>query len=508
MTRLGVGLTYVPGLDRITDACADLLDVVEVEPQTLWRSRTDGGITLDEEALRRIADLPGARLLHGVGNPVGGCRPPDRGHTALVGQLAERLGAPWVSEHLAFNRVGGRGEGFRTGFMLPPCPTPGGSRRGIRSVRAMAAALPVPLAVEIGANYLRPRPGELSDGEFARRVAEGSGCGLLLDLHNVLANERNGRGGVDELLAALPLERVWEVHLAGGTAYRGYWLDAHSGLPDEELTALAERVLPRLPALRAVLFEVTPSAVPQLDPAAVRELLARMRAMWPDGADAPLPPLRPLPPVLPGQSPRPPDGPSPDGAGRPVGVVGPDGVDPEEWEEALGGLAIGREPGTPLARELSEDPAIPLIRDLVTEFRGSALAGALRWTVRLLLLTVGGRGLHELLDGYVLACPPQLFATEEAFAFAAHLRRVRPQVPWLDDVLELDLGLIRAQVDGQPCTVRLGTDPTALMTDLGAGRLPVDPPRGTFQVRLVDDSRPAAGAAHGPGGPAVSALPG
>ncbi|GGV50774.1 hypothetical protein GCM10010495_80580 [Kitasatospora herbaricolor] len=505
MTRLGVGLTYVPGLDRITDACADLLDVVEVEPQTLWRSRTDGGITLDEEALRRIADLPGARLLHGVGNPVGGCRPPDRGHIALVGELAERLGAPWVSEHLAFNRVGGPGEGFRTGFMLPPCPTPGGSRRGIRSVRTMAAALPVPLAVEIGANYLRPRPGELSDGEFARRVAEGSGCGLLLDLHNVLANERNGRGGVDEVLAALPLERVWEVHLAGGTEYRGYWLDAHSGLPDEELTALAERILPRLPALRAVLFEVTPSAVPQLDPAAVRELLARMRAMWPDGA--PLPPLRPLPPVLPGQSPRSPAGPSPGGAYGSYG--GPaDRVDPEEWEEALGGLAIGREPGNALARELAEDPAIGLIRDLVTEFRGSALAGSLRWTVRLLLLSVGGPGTRELLDGYVLACPPQLFATEEAFAFAAHLRRLRPRVRWLEDVLELDLGLIRAQIDGQPCTVRLGTDPTALMADLGAGRLPVDPPRGTFRVRLVDDSRPAAGAASGSVDPSAPALPG
>ncbi|MCX5212587.1 DUF692 domain-containing protein [Kitasatospora sp. NBC_00240] len=491
MTRLGVGLTYVPGLDRIIDACADLLDVVEIEPQTLWRSRTDGGITLDEEVLRRIADLPGARLLHGVGNPVGGCRPPDRRHTALVGELAERLGAPWVSEHLAFNRVGGRGADFRTGFMLPPCPTPGGSRRGIGSVRAMAAALPVPLAVEIGANYLRPRPGELTDGEFARRVAEGSGCGLLLDLHNVLANERNGRGSVDDLLAALPLERVWEVHLAGGVEYRGYWLDAHSGLPDEELTALAERILPRLPSLRAVLFEVTSSAVPQLDPVAVRELLARMRAMWPDDAGAPLPPLRPLPPAPPGQCSQPPDGP-----------VGPaDTVDPQEWEYALGSLAIGREPGTPLARELSADPAIALIRDLVTEFRGSALVGALRWTMRLLLLTVGGGGTRELLDGYVLACPPQLFATEEAFAFAAHLRQVRPRVSWLDDVLELDLGLLRAQVDGQPCTVRLGTDPTALMTELGAGRLPVDPPRGTFQVRLVDDSRPACESAAPGGGP-------
>mgnify|MGYP007039559364 CR=1 FL=1 len=50
-----------------------------------------------------------------------------------------------------------------------------------------------------------------------------------------------------------------------------------------------------------------------------------------------------------------------------------------------------------------------------------------------------------------------------------------------------DLGLLRARLDGVPCTVALDTDTTALLTDLGAGRLPVAPQRGRFNVRLVDD---------------------
>ena len=481
MTQLGVGLTYVPGLDRILDACADLLDVVEIEPQTLWRIRSDGTISTDEEVLRRLADLPGARLLHGVGNPVGGCRLPDRAHTALVGELAERLGAPWVSEHLAFNQVGGEGEGgranedegFHTGFMLPPRQTPGGVRTAVRSVRAMADELPVPLAVEIGANYLRPRADELADGEFVRRVAEGSGCGLLLDLHNVLANERNGRGSADELVAALPLDRVWEVHLAGGLDHRGYWLDAHHGLPDDELMALAERTLPRLPALRAVLFEVTPSAVPQLDAQPVRALLARLDALWDR--------TRRLPPVL-SAPPRPAEAPQP-GTASPSPSPSPS---PEEWEHTLGSLAVGRAPATPLGRELAADPAVGLLRELITEARGGALAGALPNAMRLLLLTLGGAGVRDLLDAYGRADTPRLFASHEAAAFADHLRRVRPDVPWLDDVLALDLGLLHVRLDGEPRTVSLGTEPTALLTALGAGRLPVAPPRGEFRVELVD----------------------
>ncbi|MDT9695312.1 hypothetical protein [Streptomyces sp. P17] len=60
-------------------------------------------------------------------------------------------------------------------------------------------------------------------------------------------------------------------------------------------------------------------------------------------------------------------------------------------------------------------------------------------------------------------------------------------MPWLTDVLQLDLGLLRAQLDRSPCTVALSTDPTALLTDLGAGRLPVAPRQGRFRVQLVDD---------------------
>ncbi|WP_051969263.1 multinuclear nonheme iron-dependent oxidase [Kitasatospora azatica] len=488
MTRLGVGLTHAPGLDRVMAACGDLLEVVEIEPQTLWRTRTDGEIDVDEEALRRLADLPGARLLHGIGNPVGGCLQPDGEQLDRFAQLAERLGTPWVSEHLAFNRVRPPGQGggaeFRTGFMLPPRQTASGVRHSVSSVRTMMDRLPVPLAVEIGTNYLRPRPDELPDGEFVARVAEGAGCGLLLDLHNVLANERNGRGGVEQLLADLPLDRVWEVHLAGGLEHRGYWLDAHSGLPDQELLDLAARVLPRLPALRAVLFEVVGPAVTQLEAAEVRDLLVRVREMWPQHPAADLP--RPWRSPLPAQA-----GPDPvspqEGSPR---ECSPQECSPQEWEHTLGSLVIGRSPDSPLARELAADPALPLLRELVSEFRAGALVGTLVHTLRLLLLTLGTEGVRELLDGYTRAQPPPLFATQEAFAFADHLRRARPAVEWLSDVLELDLGLIRVQLDGEPQTVELDTEPTALLAALGAGRLPVGAPRGPHRVRLVDDRAP------------------
>jgi hypothetical protein len=36
----------------------------------------------------------------------------------------------------------------------------------------------VPIAVETGVNYLRPRPDELPDGEFVAQVVEAADCGI------------------------------------------------------------------------------------------------------------------------------------------------------------------------------------------------------------------------------------------------------------------------------------------------------------------------------------------
>ena len=50
-------------------------------------------------------------------------------------------------------------------------------------------------------------------------MADAADCGILLDLHNVLCNARNGRQSVAAFCYTLPLKRVWELHLAGGEGF-------------------------------------------------------------------------------------------------------------------------------------------------------------------------------------------------------------------------------------------------------------------------------------------------
>jgi len=204
---LGVGVIYTPALAPLLAAEPDLVSVIEVEPETLWTATADPAAPYrpDRSALARLCALPQPKLVHGVGFPVGGSRPPDPLHLPPFVDGIDILGAPWASEHLAFNRAEGPEGPFATGFLLPPLQTPAGVAAAAASIRAVAGRLPVPFAVETGVNYLQPRAGEMSDGAFMAAVTAAADCGIVLDLHNLWANQRNGRQRLEEVLAELPL---------------------------------------------------------------------------------------------------------------------------------------------------------------------------------------------------------------------------------------------------------------------------------------------------------------
>jgi uncharacterized protein (UPF0276 family) len=243
---------------------------------------SDAAVRQREDVFAAAQAVDAPKLIHGVGFPVAGTLRPREADLEPYLEAVRRSGAPWASEHLSFNEARDAGRGYFGEFLLPPVQSPAAVRVAAENIRALKRLLPVPFAFETGVNYFQPRPGEMADGAFFAAVAEEADCGILLDLHNLWCNERNGRQAVLDTLAQLPLDRVWEVHLAGGSQVDGLWLDSHSGPPPEPLYDLAEQVLPLLPNLGAVVFEITPEAVGrgQVTVEAVLDQLRRIRAIW------------------------------------------------------------------------------------------------------------------------------------------------------------------------------------------------------------------------------------
>ncbi len=467
---VGVGLTYVPGMEPLIEEEGEALQVLEIEPQTLWlRSRGQSGFRVDQGRFDYVRNLPGAKLLHSVGYPVGGYHQAEADQVHMLNQMIAALKPPWLSEHLAFNRATGPRGDFQTGFLLPPLQTEEGVRAAVSSIQCLAEQVGTPLAVEHGVSYLKLREGELTDGAFLRSVVEAADCGIVLDLHNAWTNARNGRQGVAQFLTDIPLEYVWEVHLAGGMEHAGYWLDAHSGTIPAPVLDLARAAIPWLPNLKALIFEVMPVYLESVGLAAVRAQLDELRQLWE---------LRDKTTAATDLQPEALHAMTATKGGR------ADDITPDIWENTLGALAIGREVDTPLARQLASDPGVSVFRYLVTQFRASSVIGTLPFTGRLLLLSMGAQSFEAMLGDFWRDHPPEAFGAEEARRFAAFLETNAPRTPFLEEVTRFDLAAIAAITEGVPSTICFSQDPRHVLGALADHRLPTASPLGLYYADL------------------------
>jgi uncharacterized protein (UPF0276 family) len=467
LPELGVGLVYAPGLEPLLEAGQECIDVIEVEPQTLWFKMrlASHSYRLDKSAIDRLALYPQPKIIHGVGFPVGGSTSPDGGHVEPLVETTAAFHSPWVSEHLSFNRVTGSRRSFGTGFLLPPSQTPAGAALAISNIRHVRSQVLVPFAFETGVNYLQPYPGEMSDGAYFATIAEEADSGILLDIHNLWANERNGRQPVLDVVDELPLDRVWEVHLAGGDEFNGYWVDSHSGLVSPSVIDLAADIIPRLPNLKAIIFEIGPDFI-EARQIPIRDLLAQIRAirtLWDHRATSPY-------------------------QGRHTqerDVTGVTGPTPEEWEEAIGTLVIGgKAQGSLLATRLADDPGIEVYRHLIEAARAGMVVDALKLTSRYLMLHIGDGAFRQLLRDFWRDTPPELFPSEESWNFGQYLERQRLDTPHLYEVLAFELESHAVLIDGAPRLVRFSCDPGPLLTAIAAGRLPERIGDGNFDLEI------------------------
>lgn len=466
LPALGVGVTYSAELLPLLRANEGLVDLVEVEPQTLWLD-LDGGAryrTLDG-VFETIEALPCRKLVHSVGAPVGGTvRPAPQAIDLLAANVA-RLGSPWVSEHLSFNAT----PAFHTGFFLPPRQTAAGIANAAAAARALSRACGVPIAVETGVNYLQPRLDEISDGRFVAEVAQASDCGILLDLHNLYCNQRNGRVTIEAFLDEIPLDRVWEVHLAGGLELDGFWLDAHSGAIPGPLVETCHAIFPRLPNLRAVVFEIFPSFIREVGLTAIARQVEVLRGLWAvRGRDVRTAVAR-------GQS-------ATNGA-----------ADLDGWEAALGSAVIGAPNGPDFSGDLLHDPGVRLMRGLIREFRGSMIVSVLRLTSRLMMLALGPEAFTEVLRDFWTKNPPRQFASSEAEAFGNYLVSLTLPVPHLAKILEFERAAIDSLMHDTTRVVRFDFDPVPLLRALAEGHLPeMAGQGGQFEITITSAAPSAA----------------
>ncbi|GAB2589016.1 hypothetical protein Aab01nite_42170 [Paractinoplanes abujensis] len=187
--------------------------------------------------LQSLLDREVTVIPHGVRLSLGGAEPVDPERVTHFVAVAERLGAPLVSEHIAFVRAGG----VEAGHLLPLPRTREAVDAVVANVRRVQEQLTVPIALEPIAALFDWPDAELTEAQFIAEILDRSSALLLLDVANVYANARNRGTDPLDLLDHLPLDRVAYVHVAGGAEHQGLYHDTHTdAVPQPVLDLVAE----------------------------------------------------------------------------------------------------------------------------------------------------------------------------------------------------------------------------------------------------------------------------
>lgn len=471
--ELGVGFTFFIGFEDILKSNIDVVDVIEIEPQTYWyRSEYDSSsYYVDDDVKKKIVSFDCRKIVHSIGVPVGGTLPPEASQLRLLAETCDELDSPWISEHLSFNRVKNNNKESFSGFFLPPRQTFDGILSAKRSINEISSVTHKPVAVENGVNYLQPRDDELSDGQFVSAVIEESNCGLILDLHNAWTNEINGRQTVEEFLSFISLERVWEIHLGGGFEIDGHYLDAHSGVIPKELISLTRNIVCRLPNLKAVIFELSPSYLSSVSPELIRRQMNILHSLWNLKGTA----------ISSNFSKN-------DYKSSPTIFENlPRGPSLEEWELVLSTLVNDKHLERTTSDNLADDRGISVYRKLISTNRSSIIVSVFPFSCRLLILTCGSEYFDEILTSFQKKFPPEAFSSLEGEGFLHYIRQLNLNIPYLNDILTFEKTLYNTLIDGVQRRLRLNFDLLNVLGSLSKFHKPEYSHQGDFEIDVGPD---------------------
>lgn len=214
--------------------------------------------------------------VHGVGLSLGGMDPPDSGHLQRLRRLLSRYPAWRFSEHLAWNR--------HAGWSFPdllPIPYDEASLRRVgEHIDCLQSELGRRVLIENPSSYLAQND-PLEEVDFIARLQRETGCGLLLDLNNVVVSCHNLGGSPTAYLERFPLAAVEEIHLAGHSRRQlgkddSILIDDHGSPCSDDVVALYvaflrragprptliewDNALPAWPVLRAELQRIRAAA--------------------------------------------------------------------------------------------------------------------------------------------------------------------------------------------------------------------------------------------------------
>jgi len=180
--------------------------------------------------------------MHGVSMSIGSTSGLDYNHLRELKLLAARVDPLWVSDHLCWTGI----DGFSTHDLLPLPYTQEALDTCIANIARAQDVLERPLLLENPSSYVTFAESTMREWQFLAELTRATGCYLLLDVNNIYVSSINHRFDPLEYLAAVPEDRVRQIHLAGHSqGPEGMLIDTHDSPVCDEVWQLYNAAVQR-----------------------------------------------------------------------------------------------------------------------------------------------------------------------------------------------------------------------------------------------------------------------
>ena len=269
LTHVGVGMRQ-PHYGRLLEE-RPRLDFLEVHSENFFAA---GGAS---RAVLRQARAHYPISLHGVGLGLGSALGLDAWHLGKLKDLAAEVEPVRISDHASFSRALVQRQAVHMNDLLPIAFTLESLAILVTNVQKVQEALGRTILVENISAYIGWADQHLSEPQFFNELAQRSGCGVLLDVNNLVVNALNNGTGMEratqvacEWMDQLQVQHVGQMHLAGYCEEGDVVIDDHGSRVHEPVWRAYEYavqrfgVLPTLiewdtdvPALEVLLSDAT-----------------------------------------------------------------------------------------------------------------------------------------------------------------------------------------------------------------------------------------------------------
>lgn len=162
-------------------------------------------------------------VMHGVSMSIGSVDPLDWDYLQQLKLLAKKIKPKWISDHLCWTGLHGK----NTHDLLPLPYTEETVNHVVNRIQQVQDFLGQRILIENVSSYITYRESCITEWDFLKTISEEADCLILLDVNNIYVSSINHEFDPIDYLNAIPIERVYQIHLAGHSNMGDYVIDTH-----------------------------------------------------------------------------------------------------------------------------------------------------------------------------------------------------------------------------------------------------------------------------------------